>query len=91
MKNVEAFWNKTELKIIYFVPMCFIVFDHMVYPDPKFLILKTKKQPNFFLRLEAVFLILCIWNKIIEMKISLRDYNLKNAFNPIVPEVMGVE
>ena len=38
---------KTEIKII--------VFDRMVYPDPKFLISKTKKQPHFFLRLEANF------------------------------------
>ena len=28
----------------------------MAYPVPKFLILKTKKQPHFFLRLEATFL-----------------------------------
>ena len=34
--------------------MCFIVFDHMVYPDPKFLISKTKKWPHFFLRLVTV-------------------------------------
>ena len=71
-----------------------IVFDRMVYPYTV-LIFRAKKWPHFFLRLEAVFLsygiMLGIWNKIIEMKISLRDYNLKNAFNPIVPEVMGVE
>ena len=28
-----------------------IVSDCMVFPDPKFLILKTKKQPHFYLRL----------------------------------------
>ena len=28
---------KTEIKIIYFVPLCLIVFDFMVYPDPEFL------------------------------------------------------
>ena len=32
-----------------------IVCDCMVYPDPKFLICKTKKWPHFFLRLEPDF------------------------------------
>ena len=32
-----------------------IVFDFMVYPDPKSMIFKTKKWPHFFLRLEADF------------------------------------
>ena len=39
--DVEAFRYKTEVKIIYFVPLCLIVLtvsDCMVYPDPKFLI-----------------------------------------------------
>ena len=48
IQNVEAFWYKIEIKIIYFVPLCLIVFDFMVYPDPKFLIFKTKKHPHFF-------------------------------------------
>jgi hypothetical protein len=36
--DVEAFWSKTEIKIIYFVPLSLIVLivsDCMVYPDPK--------------------------------------------------------
>ena len=36
--GVEAFWYKTEIKIIYFMPLCLIVLivsDCMVYPDPK--------------------------------------------------------
>ena len=53
IRDVEAFWYKTEIKIIYFVPLCLIVFDFRVYPDPKFLMLKTKKMASFFLRLEA--------------------------------------
>ena len=43
IRDVEAFWYKTEIKIIYFVPLCLIVLivsDCMVYPDPKFLIFK---------------------------------------------------
>ena len=28
--------------------LCAIVFDSLVYLDPKFLVLKTKKQPYFF-------------------------------------------
>ena len=59
IRDMEAFWYKTEIKIIYFVPLCLIVFNFMVYPDPKFLIFKTKKRPHFFLRLEADFFILC--------------------------------
>ena len=55
IRDMEAFWYKTEIKIIYFVPFCLIVFDLMVYHDPKFLILKTKRRPHFFLRLEADF------------------------------------
>ena len=38
IQDAEAFWYKTEIKIIYFVPLCLnvlIVFDCMVYPDPK--------------------------------------------------------
>ena len=38
IRDVEAFWYKTEINIIYFVPLFFIVFYFMVYPDPKFLI-----------------------------------------------------
>ena len=43
IQDVEAFWYKTEIKIIYFVPLCLnvlIVSDCMIYPDPKFLIFK---------------------------------------------------
>ena len=42
IQDVEAFWYKTEIKTIYFVPLCLIVFDCMVYPDPNFFIFKTK-------------------------------------------------
>ena len=35
IRDVEAFWYKTEIKMIYFVPLCLIVPDCMVYPDPK--------------------------------------------------------
>ena len=38
-------WYKTEIKIIYVV----IVFDFMVFPDPKFSIFRAKKRPIFFL------------------------------------------
>ena len=40
IRDVEAFYTKTEIKIIYFVPLfliVFILFDCIVYPDPKFL------------------------------------------------------
>ena len=59
IRDVEAFWYKTEIKIIYFLPLFDCVWSYMVYPDPKFLIFKTKKCPCFFLRLEAFFSILC--------------------------------
>ena len=51
--------NKNQ--IISIVLLCLIVFDFMVYPDPKFLISKTEKWPQFVSEviLEAVFLILC--------------------------------
>ena len=39
--------------------MCLIVFDLMVYPDPKFLIFKTKKRPHFFSKVRGCFFILC--------------------------------
>ena len=38
IRDVEAFWYKTEFEIIYFLPLCLIVlivYDCMVYPDPK--------------------------------------------------------
>ena len=38
--------------------LCAIVFEPMVYHDPKFLISKTKKLTHFFLRLEDVFILL---------------------------------
>ena len=41
IRDVEVFWYKTEIKIIYFVPLCLIVSDCMVYPDPK---LNIKKK-----------------------------------------------
>ena len=75
IRDVETFWYKIEIKIIYFVPLCWIVLDCMVYPDRKFLISKTKKRPSFFQRLEADFfwsyvIMQDICNKFIEMKIS---------------------
>ena len=48
IQDAEVFWYKTEIKIIYFVPLCLIVFDHTVYHDPKFLIFKTKNGLIFF-------------------------------------------
>ena len=74
-RNVEAFWYKPEIKIIYFVPLCFIVFDFMVYLDPKFLILKTKNQPRFFSEVRNWFFLFYvitqgICNKFIEINIS---------------------
>ena len=50
IRDVEAFWYKTEIKIIYFVPLCLIllilliVSDCIVYPDPKFLIFKRYQK-----------------------------------------------
>ena len=46
IQDVIAFLYKTEIKIIYI--LCAMVCDCMVYPDPKFLICKTKEQPIFF-------------------------------------------
>ena len=49
IRDVEAFWYKTEMKIIYFVPLCLIVLivsDCMVYPNPKFLIFKKYQKIN---------------------------------------------
>ena len=40
IEDVEAFWYKSEIKII--------VFDYIVYPDPKFFISKTKNSLIFF-------------------------------------------
>ena len=34
IRDVKAFWYKTEIKIINFVLLCLIGFDFMVYPDP---------------------------------------------------------
>ena len=75
IRDVEAFWYQTEIKIIYFVPLCLIVFDCMVYPDRKFLIFKTKKRPNFFSGVTGCFfwsyiITHGICNKFIKMKIS---------------------
>ena len=44
--DVEAFWYKTEIKIIYFEPCYLIVCDFMVYSDPKFLIFKNTIQSD---------------------------------------------
>ena len=49
IRDVEAFWYKTEIKIVYFVPLCLIVFDFMVNLNLKLLILKTEKWPHFFI------------------------------------------
>ena len=76
IRDVVAFWYKTETKIIYFVPLCLIVFEFMVHSDPKSFLSKIKKQPNSFLMLEADFfasmyvLTQGICNKFIEMKLS---------------------
>ena len=46
IRDVEAFWYKTEIKIIYFMPLCLIVLivsDSMVYPDPKYKKIDIKK------------------------------------------------
>ena len=51
------------------MPLCLIVFDFMVYPDPKFLIFKTKKWPHLASFLSYV-ITQGICNKFIEMKIS---------------------
>ena len=50
IRDVEAFWYKTEIKIIYFVRLY-----GLPSADPKFLIFKTEKRPHFFLRLKADF------------------------------------
>ena len=47
-----------------------IVCNCMVYPDPKFLIFKAKKQSPFFLRFRSYDPTQGICNKFIEMKIS---------------------
>ena len=60
---MDAFWYKTEIKIIYFVQLCLIaliVCDCMVYPDPNFLIFQTKNGLICFSEDEDwFFLILC--------------------------------
>jgi hypothetical protein len=74
IRDVEAFDtnNKTEIKIIYFVPLRLIVWCTLILNFVRF---KTKKQPHFFLRLEAnIFwsyvITQGICNKFIGMKIS---------------------
>ena len=59
IRDVEAFWYKTEIKIIYFVQLCLILCDCMVYPDPKFFIFKTKKRTHFLPEVRGWFFILC--------------------------------
>ena len=56
IRDVEAFWCKTEIKIIYFVPLCLIVLivsDYMVLIFKKYQKLKLDKscQSNFDKRL----------------------------------------
>ena len=55
IRDVEAFWHKTE--ILYFVPLCWlcVIDDCMVYFDPKFLIFKTKKSSFFFWSWRLIF------------------------------------
>ena len=58
IRDVEAFWYKTDIKIIYFVQLCLIaliVCDCMVYPDPNFLYSKLKMASFIFLRMQADF------------------------------------
>jgi hypothetical protein len=50
IRDVEAFWYKTEIKIIYFVQLCLIACDCKIYPDPK-----LKTASFIFLRMEADF------------------------------------
>ena len=66
------------------MPLSLIVFNRMVYPDPKFLMFKTKKWLHFFLRLEAVFLITQgISNTFIEIKISVAWFSRDCVCNKI--------
>jgi hypothetical protein len=69
IRDVEAFWYKTEIKIIYFVPLCLILLVvsdciHSFFKYQKLRVVlnhchqtqsKTKKTASFFLRLEADF------------------------------------
>ena len=80
IRDVEAFWYKTEIKIIYFVQLCLIaliVCDSIVYPGPKYLIFKTKNRLIYFSEEGGWFfwsyvITQGICNKFIEMKISVR-------------------
>ena len=56
IRDVEAFWYKTEIKIIYFLPLCLIVWFTLT---PNFLYLKLK-MASFFSEVRGwVFLVLC--------------------------------
>ena len=90
IRDVEAFWYKTEIKIIYFVQLCLIaliVCDCMVYPDPKFLIFKTKKHPQFFYEAGGWFffdlnvIMQDICNKFIEINFCLWCSNIEHLSN----------
>ena len=51
IRDVEAFWYETEIKIIYFLQLrliAMIVSNCIIYPNPKFLISKTKKKVHLF-------------------------------------------
>ena len=50
--------------------LCAIVCDCMVYPDPKFLICKTKKQPHLRLEDDFFYPLQDICDKFIEIKLS---------------------
>ena len=52
IRDVEAFWYKTEIKIIYFVSLCLILRFTLTL---NVWYIETKKRSHFFLRLEANF------------------------------------
>ena len=59
IRDVEAFWYKTEIKII--VQLFFnllLVLDCMVYPDTNFFIFRTKPASFIFWPWRLIFLIL---------------------------------
>ena len=72
IRDVEAFWYKTEIKNIYFLTLCLILWFTMTL---HFWYLKLINSLIFFLRLEAdlfwsYFIMQGICNKFIEMRIS---------------------
>ena len=50
IRDMEAFWYKTDIKIIYFVQLCLIVWFTLTL---NFLYWKLKKASSIFLRIEA--------------------------------------